>query len=338
MINGKAGRTLLKFRRTFSGNNRAEMHELLDDCIQRAIRGFLTTKVAEEVCTFEKHPKMHYHFNPEVFIQQEGITEFNFPKDNLILKPGEICILPAGVPHREMINKIDGHFRNMVIGFYHDTISVHFAYEASPGKPDIEVIEFFYAPNIDQIKSLMNILVQVFHSGTQARESAIRGLVIAFFSLLHNLIISDNENFNSDAGKVFQVKWLVREQMSNSSLSVKSIAERLQCSADYLSHLFRHTTGEKLVNYIQRKRVEGAKLALEVTPLYVSEIAWSSGFSDPAYFARVFKKFTGQTPQSYREMLENKRHEMDSLPKTVYHDRDEFSMGKPLLKSDPLAS
>jgi AraC-like DNA-binding protein len=28
---------------------------------------------------------------------------------------------------------------------------------------------------------------------------------------------------------------------------------------------------------------------LQTTPLYVSEIAWSSGFSDPAYFARVFK-------------------------------------------------
>ncbi len=329
MNDSKAGRNLLKFRRNFSDNHKAEMHGLLEECVQRSMKGILRTKFVTESSSFEKLPQMHYHFNPEVFVQQEGITEFQFPKDQLVLKPGEVCILPAGVPHKERISKPDGQFRNMVVGFYHDTISVHFANEVSPGKPDIEVIEFFYAPDIEQIKSLMNLLVQVARSESLAREAATRGLVMAFFSLLQNLVAHGSENFNTEAGKVFQTKWFVREQISNPKLSVKSLAERLQCSADYLSHLFHCTTGEKLVSYIQRKRIEGAKLALEATPLYVSEIAWSSGFSDPAYFARVFRKFTGETPQSYREMLEKKRHMTDSRPKTVYHDRDDFSMGKP---------
>ncbi|MBN1404517.1 MAG: AraC family transcriptional regulator [Opitutales bacterium] len=339
MSDGKSGRNWLKFRRCFSDNHRAEMHGLLEECVQRSTKGLLRTKVAQESSSFEKHPLMHYHFSPEVFVQQEGVTEFSFPRDKLVLKPGEVCILPAGVPHKERISKIDGQFRNMVVGFYHDTISVHFANEVSPGKPDIEVIEFFFAPDIDQMKALMNILVQVSKTGdSQERDAAMRGLVMAFFSLLYKLVAHGTENFNSEAGKVFQTKWLVREQLSSTTLSVKSLAERLQCSADYLSHLFHSTTGERLVSYIQRKRIEGAKLALEATPLYVSEIAWSSGFSDPAYFARVFKKFTGETPQSYREMLEKKRHQMDSRPKTVYHDRDEFSMGKPHVMNETLAN
>lgn len=179
---------------------------------------------------------------------------------------------------------------------------------------------------------MANTLIQSFHSITPARDTAIRGLSTAFFSFIRNLVDTGNEDFNSETGKIFQVKWLVREQLSNPELSVKSIATKLSCSADYLSHLFHQSTGEKLIPYIQRKRIESAKLALETTPLYISEIAWSSGFADPAYFARIFKRFTGKTPQAYREHLDEKRRQQEETPKTVYTDRDVFSMGNPIRK------
>lgn len=326
----------VRFRRVFSTGDRAEMRALLEDCIQRNIRGVLSSKIASDHHTYEKHPQMHYHFNAEVFVQQEGITKFGFPRESMVLRPGEMCVIPAGVPHKERITPTNGTFRNMVIAFYHDTISVHFAFEASPGRPDIEVIEFFFAPDIKRITDLVDLMVQVAQSGSPARDTAVRGLTLAFLSMILNAVSTGQENFNSEAGKVFQVKWLVREQLSNSSLSVKTLAERLQCSADYLSHLFHQSTNEKLVQYIQRKRIEGAKIALETTPLYVSEIAWSSGFADPAYFARVFKKLTGETPHSYRERIEQRRSEKDPRPKTVYHDRDDFSMGRPLKRRPPM--
>ncbi|MBN2068923.1 MAG: AraC family transcriptional regulator [Opitutales bacterium] len=323
---------LLKFRLNFSESNLAEMHMVLDESIRKALRGFLNLRIAKVCNTFEKHPLMHYHFTPEIFIQLQGTTEFILPKERLVVKPGDVCILPSGVPHRESIYKEQGAFRNMVIAFYRNTVSVHFACEASPGKPDIEVIEFFYAPNILQLEDLANTLIQSFHSITPARDTAIRGLSTAFFSFIRNLVDTGNEDFNSETGKIFQVKWLVREQLSNPELSVKSIATKLSCSADYLSHLFHQSTGEKLIPYIQRKRIESAKLALETTPLYISEIAWSSGFADPAYFARIFKRFTGKTPQAYREHLDEKRRKQEETPKTVYTDRDVFSMGHPIRK------
>jgi len=319
----------LKFRRNFTESNSIELHEHLDACIQRALRGLLKLKIAKEKHTFEKHSLMHYHFNPEIFIQIQGMTEFNCPGgEKMYIRPGDVCILPSGVPHREIISSFDGRFRNLVIAFYHNTVSVHFAHETSPGTPDIEVIDFFYAPNVKQLEELANTLIQTHNSLTPARDTALRGLSIAFFSFIRNLVDSDIEDFNAETGKIFQVKWLVREQLSNPSLSVKNIAEKLQCSADYLSHLYHQSTGEKLVQYIQRKRIESAKLALETTPLYISEIAWSSGFADPAYFARVFKKFTGKTPNNYRESLEAKRIEKDKRPKTVYDDHEDYTMGR----------
>ncbi|KAF0094818.1 MAG: AraC family transcriptional regulator [Puniceicoccaceae bacterium 5H] len=320
---------ILKFRRRFSEKNRAEMHAILDQCIQKAMRGAARLKVAQVKGTYEKHPQMHYHFNPEIFIQLEGSTEFAFPREQLTLQPGEICIVPSGVPHREQVAARGGRFRNLVIACYENAVSVHFATEVAPGKPDIEAIETFNAPDIHQIEDLANLLIQAFHSATPARDSAVRGLLIAYFSIVRNLVDMGNEVYSSESGKVFQAKCLVREQISNSELSVKTLAEKLQCSADYLSHLFHRETGEKLIQYIQRTRIESARLALEATSLYISEIAWSSGFADPAYFARVFRKFTGESPQSYRDKLEQARQETDRRPKTVYHDREDFTRGRP---------
>ena len=120
---------------------------------------------------------------------------------------------------------------------------------------------------------------------------------------------------------------------ANPELSVQHIAEQLACSADYLSHLFHTETKERLIHYIQRIRIDGAILALEAGTLTISEIAYASGFSDPAYFARVFKQHKGAAPQEFRAQLEASRRQTDDKPKTVYHDHLDFTHGVPIEKN-----
>jgi len=125
----------------------------------------------------------------------------------------------------------------------------------------------------------------------------------------------------------------VREQFSNPELCVQHIAESLGCSPDYLSHLFHTETKEKLTHYIQRIRIEGAILALEGSPMTISEIAYASGFADPAYFARVFKQHKGSTPVEYRSLLSARRTMPEQQPKTVFFDHSDFSPGVPVPRS-----
>lgn len=314
--------------RTLNLRQRAEMHEILDRALGR---GTLPLKVASEDGQLQKHRRMHYHFRPEIFMQLQGTTDFFMPKEDIYLRANEFLIMPAGVPHREEVKPgVDEPFRNLVVGFYSNCLSLHFAHEARPGKPDIEAIEFFDAPDIETYVTLVNQLVTTYHSPSAARQPILEGLFQALLGLLKNLVDVGGGNLNKDIGKVFQTKWLVREQLADPALNVKAIAEKLQCSADYLSHLFNSVTGEKLIHYIQRMRIEGSMLALRSTQLYISEIAWSSGFQDPAYFARIFKKFTGETPAAYRARMEQMHTEKEQAPKTVYHDREDFTHGEPV--------
>jgi AraC-like DNA-binding protein len=309
---------------------RAEMRELLEETIRRAERRSLRLRVPADLGLMQKMPGMHFHFKPELFIQIEGRTEFRFPRETFELRPGEMCIIPPGVPHGETVFS-DGtrSFRNLVAGFYSNTLSLHFAHEVAPQQPDIAAIEFFHVPSVGELVDLTHGLVQAVRSQAPARDHVVKGLTIALLGQFLNLVTTVVDDLNRDIGKVFQVKWLVREQFSNVHLNVKAIAEKLQCSADYLSHLFHRETGEKLIHYIQRIRIEGAGLALRTTPLYISEIAFASGFADPAYFARVFKRHTGLTPQEFRDQLEENRRTDEPRPKTIYFDRVDYTYGEP---------
>lgn len=307
------------------------MREILSQAIRQAERQQLRFKVPREEGLMQKLRGCHFHFKPEIFIQVRGRTDFHFPREEFSLRSGEMCVIPTGVPHGETIFTDEkGPFRNMVGGFYSNILSLHLAHEVAPQRPDIETIEFFEAPNLDVLVMLTHTLVQTYHMKAPARDQVLKGLLIALLGMLQNLVETGAGEMNTDMGKVFQVKWLVRDQFSNAELNVKGIAERLQCSPDYLSHLFHRETGEKLIQYIHRVRIEGAIMALETTPLHVSEIAYASGFSDPAYFARVFKKHKGESPQEFRARLDARRSERETQPKTIYFDHEDYTHGQPV--------
>ncbi len=322
--------------KTLSHQDRAEMREVFDVWLRRADRGQLRLRVPREAKPVQNLRDMHYHYRPEIFLQIHGHTEFRCPRERFELGPGEICIMPAGVPHGESVRAdVERPFRNLVAGFYNNTISLHFAHETTPQHPDIEAIEFFDAPGLEVFLMVTNSLVHAHAMHSPAREAVLKGLLLTLLGMMRNIIETGTGNLNGDVGKVFQAKCLVREQFSNADLRVQDIAAKLGCSADYLSHLFHVETKERLTHYIQRIRIEGAILALETTALNISEIAYASGFADPAYFARVFKQHKHVSPQEFRAQLDAHRNQREVAPKTVYSNRLDFTCGTPQAKLPP---
>jgi AraC-like DNA-binding protein len=320
--------------RTLSHQDRAEMQRLFDSAIKIAEHGQLRVRIPKEVKPLQHLRGMHYHYRPELFLQIAGFTDFRFPREQFELHPGEVAIVPAGVPHREIVHPEGPRpFRNLVAGFYNNTLSLHLAYEAAPQRPDIDAIEFFDAPNLELFLTLTNGIVHAYAMQAPARDAVLKGLLLGLLGLFRNIVETGTGHLNHDIGKVFQAKCVVREQFSNPGLRVQDIAAILGCSADYLSHLFHTDTRERLTHYIQRIRIEGAILALGTTGLTISEIAYASGFADPAYFARVFKQHKAMTPHEFRTQVDAQRNSREPQPKTVYSNRVDFTHGTPLRKT-----
>lgn len=85
-----------------------------------------------------------------------------------------------------------------------------------------------------------------------------------------------------------------------SPLTIAEIAEKTGYSGYYVSSMFRKETGSGISEYIQKKKVERAKLLLKTSDRSVGDIAAALSYSTPSRFSHVFHKVTGMTPREYR--------------------------------------
>lgn len=95
------------------------------------------------------------------------------------------------------------------------------------------------------------------------------------------------------------VKKYIREHMMD-NITVTSIAQSLSFNPQYLMRAFKSKTDLSIVEYITLERMDMAKKILTETSLPIKEVAHMVGYSDYAYFTRVFRKETGESPSQYR--------------------------------------
>ncbi|PLS03714.1 helix-turn-helix domain-containing protein [Neobacillus cucumis] len=83
------------------------------------------------------------------------------------------------------------------------------------------------------------------------------------------------------------------------SLTLQQIAGQIHANPSHLSRKFKEDTSMTITEYINRKRVEEAKLYLQKGNRSITDVAFMVGFNDLNYFSKVFKKFTALTPSQY---------------------------------------
>jgi transcriptional regulator GlxA family with amidase domain len=87
----------------------------------------------------------------------------------------------------------------------------------------------------------------------------------------------------------FENKMTVDELASMSFLSRRNFERR-----------FKKATANTVAEYIQRVKVEAAKMSLEASRESVNDVMYRVGYSDPKAFRTTFKKITGLSPLQYR--------------------------------------
>lgn len=92
----------------------------------------------------------------------------------------------------------------------------------------------------------------------------------------------------------------VRHHLSE-PVSVDAMAEEFFLSRPYLSSKFKQETGQTLTDYILNEKTEEAKRLLRYSDKSAAAIAAYLGFSSHGHFCKVFKKYTGLTPNEFRD-------------------------------------
>lgn len=87
-------------------------------------------------------------------------------------------------------------------------------------------------------------------------------------------------------------------------VTLDGLCREFSCSRSYLSHAFKRETGKSVGDYLTDVRVENAKHLLCYCAMNITQIAFSTGFSDSNYFSTVFKKRVGLSPLAYRRSVQ----------------------------------
>ncbi len=85
------------------------------------------------------------------------------------------------------------------------------------------------------------------------------------------------------------------------TVSLTSIADRLNLNPAYLSRIFKEYTGVTFTDYVIQTRVSRSKELLLHTELKVQDISEQLGYAKVNHFIKLFKDMTGITPGEFRK-------------------------------------
>lgn len=289
-----------------------QLREALAGCVDRLAAGTLPVRVAPP-CEISPRGEGHFHLTPELFLQLAGTTQFRFPHGALTLAPGQALLLPPKLLHAERV-RAGGRrepFRNLVIAVDGATLCCHLAHEAEPGRPGILHLEssrHAQAPRVhDWLADAARLGDELAGDGaapTRRWAATQAGALVAAATagVLRALAEPDRER-PAEPALVARLRMLVHNQLGDPALGVRTLAQQSGCTPDYLSHLFGRVTGEHLIAYVNRLRMERAARLLRETTMAGKEIAWACGYTTPSYFVRSFRAHHGMTPKAWRAGL-----------------------------------
>lgn len=201
--------------------------------------------------------------------------------DRLLLQPQSVCLIPPRVGHCESSERLV------------DTIWIGFRGNRAPRG-------ILTTPRVVQSRTLTSLIEQLWLFAEAAFGPAGPELDALTANVVNRFLRLLSEESPEETGDALDraVKYLVCHHAK--TLHMGDVARRFGYSEGYFYRRFKKRTGVAPNVYLTRVRIEHAMRLLRKSSLAVGEVAAKTGFEDPLYFSRVFKRTTGLSPLTFR--------------------------------------
>jgi transcriptional regulator GlxA family with amidase domain len=105
---------------------------------------------------------------------------------------------------------------------------------------------------------------------------------------------------------VIDAEHVVR-QAREAPITTSNLARALKVSERTLYRRLKEATGEAPKQFLDRLRVEAARMLLETTHRSIKQLASATGYANEGSFRRVFRRYAGMTPSEYRSWAVSQR-------------------------------
>ncbi len=213
-----------------------------------------------------------------------GSGEFCWQGQGLRCRPGDVFYTEAGVPHYMSIPERHGYVLQYVA--WMSVEGTDFAADLRRYFPMGQVRHL----GRDQVGVVQNIAEQwQRHTDFDSRAASMR-----FLGLLYQALNGTTEPSTFPIAVTAMIDYIHAHLCQSISLADLATLTHLEITS--AARLFRKHVGEPPMVYHTRLRMQVAREML--SNQRVAQVAAATGFSDPFYFSRVFRKVYGVTPSS----------------------------------------
>jgi len=243
--------------------------------------------VTKSTQTYVDYP-LHQHGYWEIIFSLQGNGTIQILDRLYPFTERTVCCIPPWTPHRKTA---EGGFVDGCM-FVSDLIP--------PGGPEK------YVFMDDQDLPLMTLFRLAYETQLKGEANA-RQIINALGDAIYQILIrigAEPGGRRNDAVESFRS--LLLENISNCEFSLADAVRATGYSESYFRKVFRDSLGSAPVEYFTHLRIEHAKRQLRQyhDVRSIREIAESAGFSDPYYFSRKFRQYTGRSPRRYVQELD----------------------------------
>ncbi len=163
----------------------------------------------------------------------------------------------------------------------------------------------FTGEKATELEKILEELLIAYNEKQSFYSALIKGNIIKLITLIieqfqTTVFENNNELFSKYRDAIDTALHYIDEHFTE-KIYLEDICKMALMSPSSFSYIFRQSSGTTFTEYLQQKRVLKSKELLLNSNASVLEIAEQSGFSDTAYFNRVFKKMVGISPGQYRK-------------------------------------
>ncbi|MCU0432000.1 MAG: helix-turn-helix domain-containing protein [Bacteroidia bacterium] len=173
--------------------------------------------------------------------------------------------------------------------------------------PEVEVVDGSIITEENRLyssggaNSYWNLLLHILEKHTH-REIAVTAAKFFAIDIDRNsqsaFVIFQGQKSHKDA-EVLKAQEYIEQNLS-AKTGVDELAGRVAVGRRSFERRFKTATGNTVLEYIQRVKIESAKRYLENSRSTVNEVMMEVGYSDTKAFRTIFRKITGLTPVEYR--------------------------------------
>jgi len=253
-------------------------------------------------------PHRHSFFLTVLFTQGSGIHEIDFERYEI--RAGSLFMLNPGQTHHwELSEDIEG------VIFFHSQIffDVQFSQQSVYNFPFFYSVHnpsalFLEADSYHKVKEQFLQLLHEFQKPDIQSAQKLASLLNCLYIDLSRLYLQGEKQLllrvEQNSSYLRQLESLI-EKNYKSEKSAAAYADQLNISMRHLNRLTQKTLNKSTTQLITERVILEARRLLVYHSSSLAEIAYQLGYEDYAYFSRLFKKWTGQTPSEFSKIYQN---------------------------------